>query len=317
MLSLLFSSDSYGMEHPKTDIQFTQFTNYIKAIIKYKVEYILQHHANADIFHDIIFRNLLMTAESKIAGFEQANISIDLVIAASSGNQGLCERFVYNGADLSKALVFAAHDHLQEVAQWCIKSGADLDKALVFAATLGLQNTAEWLIKNGANINKSLVFAAESKLQDTCERLISIGADLNEALLLAAKLGCKKDIAEWLVQNITFNTNASVQGNQHNLQTQLSVGSGNSESKIINENQQQVATSVSVLEIEKLQHGKPTVRTIQHICEICDRVFKQKCHLDEHIISHMSKKPFVCECCGVGYQRNRDLNRHVRTKHGK
>jgi len=54
----------------------------------------------------------------------------------------------------------------------------------------------------------------------------------------------------------------------------------------------------------------------KHVCTVCGKMFKQKCNLDAHSITHKEAdevKVFVCDECGKGFSRQLVLNEHKRS----
>ena len=46
-------------------------------------------------------------------------------------------------------------------------------------------------------------------------------------------------------------------------------------------------------------------------CDECEKDFKKKSHLDEHILIHSGKKPFPCEKCGFSFRRADKMRKHT------
>jgi len=46
-------------------------------------------------------------------------------------------------------------------------------------------------------------------------------------------------------------------------------------------------------------------------CEECDKNFKKKSHLDEHMLIHAGEKPFKCEKCGWSFRRKDKMKKHM------
>lgn len=53
-----------------------------------------------------------------------------------------------------------------------------------------------------------------------------------------------------------------------------------------------------------------------HKCDLCDKAFAKKSHLNRHMFSHSEEKPFQCSVCGKGVTTRQQLKRHeiVHTK---
>lgn len=48
-------------------------------------------------------------------------------------------------------------------------------------------------------------------------------------------------------------------------------------------------------------------------CEECEKNFKKKSHLDEHMLIHAGEKPFKCEKCGWSFRRKDEMKKHMET----
>ena len=58
----------------------------------------------------------------------------------------------------------------------------------------------------------------------------------------------------------------------------------------------------------------------RHVCTTCGKMFKQKCNLDSHLITHKEAeeaKILVCAECGKKYSRQSILDEHIRTHSNK
>lgn len=51
--------------------------------------------------------------------------------------------------------------------------------------------------------------------------------------------------------------------------------------------------------------------TQRYKCEECDKNFKKKSHLDEHMLIHSGEKPFKCEKCGWSFRRKDKMKKHM------
>lgn len=43
---------------------------------------------------------------------------------------------------------------------------------------------------------------------------------------------------------------------------------------------------------------------------MCEKSFRQKSHLDQHMHTHLTVKPFYCDKCGKAFRRKRGLLAH-------
>ena len=53
--------------------------------------------------------------------------------------------------------------------------------------------------------------------------------------------------------------------------------------------------------------------TERYRCDDCDKCFKKKSHLDEHLLIHSGEKPFKCDKCGWSFRRNDKMRKHMET----
>ena len=58
---------------------------------------------------------------------------------------------------------------------------------------------------------------------------------------------------------------------------------------------------------EAEQKGSPG----RYKCDECEKDFKKKSHLDEHILIHAGEKPFPCEKCGWSFRRADKMRKHM------
>ena len=57
-------------------------------------------------------------------------------------------------------------------------------------------------------------------------------------------------------------------------------------------------------------YQKHRLKEVNHICEICKKVYMRRCDLRKHLISHSKKKEFKCLDCGSEFKRSQDLKKH-------
>ena len=50
-------------------------------------------------------------------------------------------------------------------------------------------------------------------------------------------------------------------------------------------------------------------------CDICNRGFKRKDHLNEHRRTHTGEKPYACHLCSFRSTQSSNLKSHIRNKH--
>ena len=62
-------------------------------------------------------------------------------------------------------------------------------------------------------------------------------------------------------------------------------------------------------EVEAQQRSSPG----RYQCNECERNFKKKSHLDEHILIHAGEKPHKCEKCGWSFRRKDKMRKHMET----
>ena len=53
----------------------------------------------------------------------------------------------------------------------------------------------------------------------------------------------------------------------------------------------------------------------EYPCENCDKVFRHKCDVERHQISHTKIKQFPCEKCGKYFAYKNDVKRHIIKQH--
>ncbi|XP_077861465.1 uncharacterized protein LOC102803175, partial [Saccoglossus kowalevskii] len=52
------------------------------------------------------------------------------------------------------------------------------------------------------------------------------------------------------------------------------------------------------------------IRGKKHLCDVCQKVFKDKWHLQRHMFTHSDEKPFSCEACGKNFKSPVNLREH-------
>eukprot|EP01147_Barroeca_monosierra_P002926 gene2928-8173_t len=56
-----------------------------------------------------------------------------------------------------------------------------------------------------------------------------------------------------------------------------------------------------------------TNRMYAHVCNICGKEFKSKCHLADHFTVHSGLKPHICRVCGLSFSVKSNCRRHERS----
>ncbi|KAJ8664937.1 hypothetical protein QAD02_006599 [Eretmocerus hayati] len=74
----------------------------------------------------------------------------------------------------------------------------------------------------------------------------------------------------------------------------------------------QILRSPSDFMKQMTAHSGPE-RTLS--CEICQEIFKQKGHLDEHMTKHTVDRPFTCQICSKKFKTSSDWEKHVVRSH--
>lgn len=64
--------------------------------------------------------------------------------------------------------------------------------------------------------------------------------------------------------------------------------------------------------------GVPTTTTTKtHMCDICQKIFKRREHLYQHVKLHTGFRPFVCDHCSKSFMRKEHLLRHMISHSGQ
>jgi KRAB domain-containing zinc finger protein len=59
-----------------------------------------------------------------------------------------------------------------------------------------------------------------------------------------------------------------------------------------------------------IQFGKNLNSFVKYRCSFCKKLFENKAHLTQHLMTHTGERPFVCHMCGAAFARHSNLNRH-------
>lgn len=58
------------------------------------------------------------------------------------------------------------------------------------------------------------------------------------------------------------------------------------------------------------QFSKNCNSFVKYVCSFCKKLFENKAHMTQHLMTHTGERPFVCHKCGVAFARYTNLNRH-------
>ena len=68
---------------------------------------------------------------------------------------------------------------------------------------------------------------------------------------------------------------------------------------------------------EKIEESYTKISTGFYTCSYCDKSFRQRCHMREHVEIHLEGVSFPCTSCGALLRSRNSLRIHKRTKHRK
>ncbi|XP_078519480.1 zinc finger protein 438 [Lissotriton helveticus] len=63
--------------------------------------------------------------------------------------------------------------------------------------------------------------------------------------------------------------------------------------------------------------GIPSASKPWHKCHICNRTFQLKHHLEDHMNTHMNRRPYSCRLCRKSYVHSGSLNTHMKLHHSE
>lgn len=73
----------------------------------------------------------------------------------------------------------------------------------------------------------------------------------------------------------------------------------------------------SSLENSSANSAPTTTTTKTHVCDICQKIFKRREHLYQHVKLHIGFRPFVCDHCSKSFMRKEHLQRHMISHSGQ
>ncbi|XP_033761950.1 zinc finger protein 82 homolog isoform X2 [Pecten maximus] len=69
------------------------------------------------------------------------------------------------------------------------------------------------------------------------------------------------------------------------------------------------------LTAHKVTHIDKKYRLYQYKCKECDKDFRSRAHLSEHMAMHSSLRMYLCDICGVGFKRKSCQQKHMKSIH--
>ncbi|XP_069110924.1 uncharacterized protein [Argopecten irradians] len=69
------------------------------------------------------------------------------------------------------------------------------------------------------------------------------------------------------------------------------------------------------LTAHKVTHVDKKYRLYQYKCKECDKDFRSRAHLSEHMAMHSSLRMYLCDICGVGFKRKSCQQKHMKSIH--
>ena len=61
--------------------------------------------------------------------------------------------------------------------------------------------------------------------------------------------------------------------------------------------------------------SKHNIGSEKFTCPFCSKVFKQRHHMERHMLIHTGPKSFVCPDCDYSTHRKDNLTNHIQSKH--
>ncbi|XP_021365058.1 zinc finger protein 112-like isoform X1 [Mizuhopecten yessoensis] len=69
------------------------------------------------------------------------------------------------------------------------------------------------------------------------------------------------------------------------------------------------------LTAHKVTHIDKKYRVYQYKCKECEKDFRSRAHLSEHMAMHSSLRMYLCDICGVGFKRKSCQQKHMKSIH--